>query len=108
MCGIAGVHAFGTEKLPRQDLAAAVRVMLDAQRHRGPDDSGELVRDDVALGMRRLSIIDVAGGQQPILNEDDSAAVVFNGEIYNYKELRKRLQFTHQLKTRGDTEVICD
>src|SRR5437762_13748337 len=65
--------------------------MCDAILHRGPDDSGYFVAPEVALGMRRLSIIDVAGGQQPIGNEDGSVQVVFNGEIYNHHDLRRVL-----------------
>jgi len=62
--------------------------MCNAMVHRGPDDAGYLVEGPVGLGMRRLSIIDLAGGHQPIFNEDETVAVVFNGEIYNYRELR--------------------
>ncbi len=75
--------------------------------YRGPDDAGYLVDPGVAIGMRRLSIIDLNSGHQPIFNEDDSVAVVFNGEIYNYRELRDRLETRgHVFKTSSDTEVI--
>ena len=76
-------------------------------RHRGPDGDGELLDNEVGLGHRRLSIIDVGGGAQPIGNEDDGVQVVFNGEIYNFVELRDQLaKCGHQFKTRSDTEVV--
>jgi asparagine synthase (glutamine-hydrolysing) len=75
--------------------------------HRGPDDEGRYVDAQVALGMRRLSIIDVAGGHQPISNEDGTLHVVCNGEIYNYRELGAELQAKgHCFRTRSDTEVL--
>jgi asparagine synthase (glutamine-hydrolysing) len=75
--------------------------------HRGPDDEGTFADADVGLGMRRLSIIDVGGGHQPIYNEDETVVVVFNGEIYNYRELRAELeQRGHRFRTQSDTEVI--
>lgn len=75
--------------------------------HRGPDDEGYYTNDDVGLGMRRLSIIDLAGGRQPISNEDDTVHVVFNGEIYNHRELRSELERAgHRFTTRSDTEVL--
>lgn len=81
--------------------------MAAAIRHRGPDDEGFYFKDNVALGMRRLSIIDLATGHQPISSEDGSVWVVFNGEIYNFQELRQRLLARgHQLSTHSDTEVI--
>ncbi len=76
-------------------------------RHRGPDDEGSFVEHSVALAMRRLSIIDVAGSQQPVFNEERTMSVVFNGEIYNYRELRAELENAgHKFRTNGDTEVI--
>ncbi len=81
--------------------------MMSVIRHRGPDGEGELLDGEVGLGHRRLSIIDIGGGAQPIGNEDDSVQVVFNGEIYNFVELRDQLaKCGHQFKTRSDTEVI--
>src|SRR5262245_37869386 len=81
--------------------------MNDSQRHRGPDGSGEHFEPGVALGHRRLSIIDIATGQQPLYNEDGSVVVIFNGEIYNYQELIPELQaLGHVFHTRSDTEVI--
>ena len=75
--------------------------------HRGPDGSGIYVCGELGLGHRRLSIIDLDGGAQPISNEDDTVQVVFNGEIYNFVELREELRrFGHVFKTRSDTEVI--
>jgi asparagine synthase (glutamine-hydrolysing) len=104
MCGITGfVDTRGRRELDRQLL----RRMNDVQRHRGPDGAGEHHAPGVALGHRRLSIIDVATGQQPLYNEDGSVVVIFNGEIYNYQELIPELQkLGHQFRTRSDTEVI--
>ncbi len=94
-------------QMPRDEAARRVRVMCDAIKHRGPDSDGYHVADGVALGMRRLSIIDVSGGQQPISNEDDSITVVFNGEIYNHRSLRRELESSgHRFRTNSDTEVL--
>jgi len=104
MCGIAGIA--GTEPDVRPDVGA-IRLMCNAIVHRGPDDEGFYVRDGAGLGMRRLSIIDLAGGQQPIHNEDRNVWVVFNGEIYNFPELRRELESRgHRFYTHSDTEVI--
>ncbi|PYO96403.1 MAG: asparagine synthase (glutamine-hydrolyzing) [Gemmatimonadetes bacterium] len=104
MCGIAG---FAGWPLGAEEAGRTVRAMCDAIVHRGPDDSGYFVAPEVALGMRRLSIIDVAGGQQPIGNEDGSVQVVFNGEIYNHHEVRRDLVGRgHRFRTRSDTETI--
>ncbi len=102
MCGIAGyVLRRGQSEL------ATVRAMCDQIRHRGPDDEGFYVDGSCALGMRRLSIIDLATGHQPISNEDGSVWVVFNGEIYNYQKLRKRLlEAGHHFVTNSDTETL--
>ena len=104
MCGIAGFVG----RLTNTDEAKATLVrMCDAITHRGPDDAGYHVADGVAIGMRRLSIIDVAGGHQPIANEDATIHVVFNGEIYNYQSLHDRLRRNgHRLATRSDTEAL--
>ena len=81
--------------------------MCDAIRHRGPDDAGYFVGPTACIGMRRLSIIDVAGGHQPMANEDESVRIVFNGEIYNFRDLRQRLRVAgHRLATSSDTETI--
>lgn len=104
MCGIAGLYGPGLESGAKERL---VKLMTDRLEHRGPDGSGYLIDDHVALGHRRLSIIDLAGGDQPIFNEDESIAIVFNGEIYNYIELRQQLLARgHKFKTDSDTEVI--
>jgi asparagine synthase (glutamine-hydrolysing) len=84
-----------------------LRAMTDAIRHRGPDDDGHLLEPGVALGVRRLSVIDLPGSSQPISNEDGTVTTVFNGEIYNYRELRRQLIARgHRLATEGDTETI--
>ncbi|HWH95375.1 MAG TPA: asparagine synthase (glutamine-hydrolyzing) [Baekduia sp.] len=105
MCGIAGIH----DGAPRGAAdEGVVHAMLDAIAHRGPDDWGLHVDGPVALGVRRLSIIDVAGGHQPIANEDGTIVVAYNGEIYNYRALRERLlRSGHTLRTHADTEVIA-
>ncbi len=103
MCGIAGI--FSTSERGVQQ--AEVQAMCDAIYHRGPDDAGYYVRGRVGLGMRRLSIIDLATGHQPVQNEDGSVRVVLNGEIYNYRELRKELEARgHRFYTATDTETI--
>ena len=104
MCGIAGYFNHLSGRPAEQGL---VESMTHALRHRGPDDHGFLVEGPLALGMRRLSIIDLAGGHQPIGNEDGSVQIVFNGEIYNHRELRLGLEARgHRFSTRSDTEVI--
>src|SRR5438128_136779 len=104
MCGIAG---FIDVERSRDNAEQLIDSMCKVIRHRGPDDQGVWVGDGVALGMRRLSIIDLVGGQQPIFNEDQSILVVFNGEIYNYRELQKELpERCHRFHTNSDTEAI--
>ena len=104
MCGIAGVAAFTGSTPPTLPL---IKAMCDTIVHRGPDDEGLDVRDNVALGMRRLAIIDLAGGSQPVFNEDRSVRTVFNGEIYNFRELRRELeQCGHTFTSSSDTEVL--
>jgi len=104
MCGIAGVVSATRES---NITEALVRQMCDPILHRGPDDEGIYVADGAGLGMRRLSIIDLSGGHQPIFNEDRSAWIVFNGEIYNFLELHPDLEKNgHHFKTKSDTEVI--
>jgi asparagine synthase (glutamine-hydrolysing) len=104
MCGIAGI----VSAEPGDSIeAATIHRMCDAIVHRGPDDEGIFVKDGTGLGMRRLSIIDLAGGHQPVFNEDRSVWVVFNGEIYNFPELRQELESCgHRFYTHTDTEVI--
>ena len=104
MCGIAGIAVFGNQPPPRLDR---LKAMCDTLIHRGPDGEGLHIQDSVAIGMRRLAIIDLAGGGQPIFNEDRSIRTVYNGEIYNFKELRRSLQrHGHVFRTNTDTEVI--
>jgi asparagine synthase (glutamine-hydrolysing) len=103
MCGICGVA--GGDPAQGREL---VRRMCDAMVHRGPDDEGSVQLDGVTLGVRRLSIIDVAGGHQPIHNEDSTIWVVQNGEIYNHLELREQLASAgHRFTTQSDTEVLA-
>ncbi|QUT07545.1 amidotransferase 1, exosortase A system-associated [Sphingobium phenoxybenzoativorans] len=104
MCGIAGIFHLETAK-PVDP--ARVRLMTDAIAHRGPDGAGVWTAPGVGLGHRRLSIIDLGGGAQPMLTEDESLAVTFNGEIYNFAALRKELEAKgHRFRTNSDTEVI--
>ena len=104
MCGIAGVVSATRES---NITEAVVREMCDRIIHRGPDDEGILVQDGAGLGMRRLSVIDLSGGHQPVFNEDRSAWIVYNGEIYNFPELRPELEKRgHRFYTKCDTEVI--
>ena len=103
MCGIAGI----LERSPDGTVdRAAVHAMMTAIAHRGPDDEGAWFDGPVGLGHRRLSIIDLASGRQPMTNEDGSLWIVFNGEIYNYVELRRELARHHSFRTQSDTEVI--
>src|SRR6266853_1646652 len=103
MCGICGV--IGIERTEQAE--AVTRRMMEALWHRGPDEDGLLVAPSVALGMRRLSIIDLSGGRQPVFNEAGNVAVVYNGEIYNYRQLRGTLEGRgHVFGTHSDTEVI--
>jgi asparagine synthase (glutamine-hydrolysing) len=103
MCGICGIAAGGAGG-PDPDVLAAMSATLV---HRGPDDDGQVIAGPVGLAARRLSIIDLAGGHQPIANEDGRVHVVQNGEIYNHAELRAELESAgHQFRTRCDTEVI--
>src|ERR1700749_5217779 len=104
MCGICGKFMFdsGADVSPH-----AIKARTDVMVHRGPDDEGFFVAGQIGLGFRRLSIIDLSGGHQPISNEDGTIWLVFNGEIYNYQELRQGLAAKgHIFKTQSDTEVI--
>ena len=110
MCGIVGFLTTKAADIPESEI---LRKMRDVLIHRGPDDVGEYIRpiDEkgpfVFFGHRRLSIIDVSGGHQPLSNEDETVWVVFNGEIYNFKELKIRLEnLGHRFRTNSDTEVI--
>ncbi|MBL8144054.1 MAG: asparagine synthase (glutamine-hydrolyzing), partial [Acidobacteria bacterium] len=105
MCGISGLFALDGPIDP--SISAAIRPMNDAIRHRGPDGDGFFTDQRAALGHRRLAIIDVSGGAQPISNEDGTVWIVFNGEVYNHLPLRAELIARgHQFKTRSDTETI--
>ena len=103
MCGFAGyIHNYGTF-----DKEEVIHKMADSIKHRGPDDAHYYIDDGIALGFRRLSIIDLEGGRQPILNEDGSLVLLFNGEIYNYQELREELiKAGHVFTTKTDSETI--
>ncbi|HUY02869.1 MAG TPA: XrtA/PEP-CTERM system amidotransferase [Rhodocyclaceae bacterium] len=104
MCGIVGIFDMRDRREPPPEILAR---MNQSQFHRGPDEGGVHLEPGVALGHRRLSIIDLASGQQPLFNEDGSVVVVFNGEIYNYQELIPELQaLGHAFHSRSDTEVI--
>jgi asparagine synthase (glutamine-hydrolysing) len=107
VCGICGFACASTSV----EAESRVRDMAAAMVHRGPDEDGFLANDPraagIALGMRRLSIIDIPGGHQPVWNEKQNVAVVFNGELYNYRELRQRLQLSgHTFSTDSDTEIL--
>ena len=103
MCGITGFVNANREAADRSILEGMNHAIL----HRGPDEDGFYLKENVGLAMRRLAIIDLASGQQPMYNEDRTKAIVFNGEIYNYQELREKLdQLGHKFYTKSDTEVI--
>lgn len=102
MCGICGYYSFEKGN-PDENL---LKKMCSVIEHRGPDDEGIFLDKGVGLGMRRLSIIDIEGGRQPVHNEDSTIWIVFNGEIYNYRELRLSLEKKHRFYTSSDTEVI--
>ncbi len=104
MCGICGKLNFDRHEPVEPEL---LRRMMDLIQHRGPDGSGEYLQGPVALGHRRLSIIDLNTGNQPMANEDGTVWVVYNGEIYNFPELRAELLARgHRFKSHSDTEVI--
>jgi len=104
MCGICG-YLHPDPEFPVD--CELLERMNGAIQHRGPDSRGYFVEKNIGMGMRRLAIIDVAGGEQPIANEDGTVVVVFNGEIYNFRELRVELEsHGHFFKTASDTEVI--
>ena len=99
MCGINGIISKDKNK------DKLIKSMNEKILHRGPDAEGIFVEGDVALGQRRLSIIDLAGGNQPIYNEDKSILIMYNGEVYNYKELKEELT-EYKFETESDTEVV--
>ena len=101
MCGFAGFTNF------INDNGTVLEKMMDRIVHRGPDSAGKFVDSDIALGFRRLSIIDLAEGDQPMFNEDKSLVLVFNGEIYNFKDLRAELiSAGHTFANNSDSEVL--
>ncbi|MFT9241106.1 MAG: hypothetical protein ABF476_06640 [Bifidobacterium aquikefiri] len=103
MCGIAGF----IQDLNSDSQRKIVTDMTDVIAHRGPDSAGVFADGHAALGFRRLGIIDLDGGNQPIFNEDDSLAITFNGEMYNYRPLRDQLiELGHTFTTHSDTEVV--
>src|SRR5450432_1458488 len=105
MCGINGI-AFSPQS-GRQVERGALERMRDVITHRGPDDGGLLIDGPVGLAMRRLSIVDVAGGHQPMTNEDGTLHIVYNGEIYNHADYRAELEARgHVYRTHCDTETI--
>ena len=105
MCGIYGFVDLKYEAVPGPEMLARMGQVVV---HRGPDDEGQHLGRGVALGMRRLSIIDLSGGHQPISNEDGTVWVINNGEIYNFRELRASLEKSgHVLRTHSDTEVLA-
>jgi len=104
VCGIAGQYNFGSGRPVEH---ATIRAMTRSLAHRGPDDEGYHFDGSLGLGFRRLSIIDLEGGHQPMSDADETVWVIFNGEIYNFRELRRELEgFGHTFRTRSDTEVI--
>src|SRR6187551_1270304 len=104
MCGIAGVFEYQRRRLVSRGV---LESMMDVIQHRGPDDAGTYQNGSIALGMRRLSIIDLDGGKQPVSNETGNVRLVFNGEIYNFRGLQGELRDRgHSLRSASDTEVI--
>src|SRR6266480_3829471 len=104
MCGICGQFNFANNAPVDPEI---IRRMADSIAHRGPDDQGYFVSGPIGLGFRRLSIIDLAGGHQPMTDAEETVWVIFNGEIYNFKELRAELeQLGYSFRTNSDTEVI--
>src|SRR5579859_3788820 len=104
MCGIAGVLYADPSRPPKRSVLEAMGRQI---AHRGPDADGFLIEPGIGLVHRRLSIIDLAGGDQPIPNEDGSIQIIYNGEVYNFESLQKDLENKgHRFQTRCDTEVI--
>src|ERR1700750_1554993 len=104
MCGITGQIYFDKG---RKIDPVTLKNMTDTIYHRGPDDEGFFIEENVGLGFRRLSIIDLSTGHQPLANEDETVWIIFNGEIYNYQELQDNLvKQGHRFRTKSDTETI--
>src|SRR5438552_777719 len=107
MCGLTGWRNLDPRTPPPEGATDLLHSMCERMVHRGPDAEGLMVREGVALGMRRLAIIDLVTGEQPVVNEDKTVAVILNGEIYNYRELRTRLEkLGHMFRSTSDTEVL--
>ena len=103
MCGICGYINFEKENKAGPDI---IRSMTKTLLHRGPDEEGYYLKENVGFGFRRLCIIDLKTGQQPMFNENKDIAVIFNGEIYNFIKLREKLIHRHKFCTNSDTEVL--
>src|SRR5215475_5284669 len=104
MCGIVGMFDTQGRRAAPVEL---LRQMNASQLHRGPDEGGELFAPGVAFGHRRLAIIDLSSGQQPMFNHDGSVAIIYNGEIYNFRELTQELSAAgYRFKTHSDTEAV--
>src|SRR5882762_1972066 len=107
MCGITGWASLDSQTPPIDGARELLHSMCDRMVHRGPDSEGLLVTNGAALGMRRLAIIDLVTGEQPVFNEDKSVATILNGEIYNYREVRAGLEkLGHSFRSASDTEVL--
>ncbi|MGI8897515.1 MAG: asparagine synthase (glutamine-hydrolyzing), partial [Pyrinomonadaceae bacterium] len=107
MCGITGWASLDSRTPPPDGAKELLHAMCERMVHRGPDSEGLLVSTGVGFGMRRLAIIDLVSGEQPVFNEDQSVAVVLNGEIYNYRQLRSDLEKRgHAFRSASDTEVL--
>ena len=107
MCGITGWANLDFHTPPPEGARELLHAMCERMVHRGPDSEGLFVTNGVALGMRRLAIIDLVTGEQPVFNEDKSVVVILNGEIYNYRELRTKLEKRgHTLRSASDSEVL--
>ena len=107
MCGITGWANLTSHTPPPDGAHEVLHAMCERMVHRGPDSEGLFVTNGVALGMRRLAIIDLVTGEQPAFNEDKTVAVILNGEIYNYRELRADLEKRgHTFRSASDTEVL--
>jgi len=103
MCGIAGIVNFNNNSVDK----SAIKNMMAAMKHRGPDDEGEFIENNIGLGFVRLSILDLSpSGHQPMFSDDDRYVITFNGEVYNYLEIREILNAKHEFKSNTDTEVV--
>ena len=103
MCGIAGIINFNDKAVKE----TAIKIMLTKMKHRGPDDEGVYLNNNIGLGHVRLSILDLSyAGHQPMLSNDGKFVIVFNGEVYNYLELKEELKSSYDFRTKTDTEVI--